>query len=105
MWHEVGRPQVHGYDLACICSLGKYSFASGAEEKVIRGFVAPANFIRNFGQICGIDVEDDLGEKIFKFYLYINYLEPMYLSLESKYCNSFEIVPSEMHLSLQSVER
>ncbi|XP_071540160.1 elongator complex protein 2 [Panulirus ornatus] len=62
VWHEVGRPQVHGYDLACICSLGKYSFASGAEEKVIRGFVAPANFIRNFGQICGIDVQDDVAK-------------------------------------------
>ncbi|XP_045624889.2 elongator complex protein 2 [Procambarus clarkii] len=62
VWHEVGRPQVHGYDMACISSCGKYKFASGAEEKVIRGFIAPANFIRNFGQICGIDVEEDVAK-------------------------------------------
>lgn len=61
-WHEVGRPQVHGYDLSCITTLGKYKFASGAEEKVIRGFTAPANFIRNFGQICGFEIEEDLGK-------------------------------------------
>lgn len=59
-WHEVGRPQVHGYDMACIARLGRFRFASGAEEKVVRGFTAPANFIRNFGQICNVNVEDDL---------------------------------------------
>ncbi|XP_042888414.1 elongator complex protein 2-like isoform X2 [Penaeus japonicus] len=61
-WHEIGRPQVHGYDMACIARLGKFRFASGAEEKVVRGFAAPANFIRNFGQICSVNVEDDLGK-------------------------------------------
>ncbi|KAG7162584.1 elongator complex protein 2-like, partial [Homarus americanus] len=60
VWHEVGRPQVHGHDLVCISTLGKYKFASGAEEKVVRGFIAPANFIRNFGQICGINVAEDI---------------------------------------------
>lgn len=65
IWHEVGRPQVHGYDLACITTLGRFKFASGAEEKVIRGFTAPANFIRNFGQICGFEIEDDLGKVVF----------------------------------------
>ncbi|XP_063875782.1 elongator complex protein 2-like isoform X3 [Scylla paramamosain] len=62
IWHEVGRPQVHGYDLACITTLGKYKFASGAEEKVIRAFTAPANFICNFGKICGFEVEDDIAK-------------------------------------------
>ncbi|XP_064091451.1 elongator complex protein 2-like isoform X2 [Macrobrachium nipponense] len=61
-WHEVGRPQVHGYDMACICSLGTFKFASGAEEKVIRGFSAPANSIRNFGQITGDCVKGDIDK-------------------------------------------
>lgn len=65
IWHEVSRPQVHGYDLTCITTLGKYKFASGAEEKVVRGFIAPANFIRNFGRICGFEIEDDLGKEGF----------------------------------------
>ncbi|GFN75662.1 elongator complex protein 2 [Plakobranchus ocellatus] len=55
MWCEVARPQVHGYDLKCLAVLGKYSFASGADEKLIRIFKAPKNFISNFCHICGHD--------------------------------------------------
>ncbi|KAG0727400.1 Elongator complex protein 2 [Chionoecetes opilio] len=62
LWHEVSRPQVHGYDMACVTTLGKYKFASGSEEKVIRAFTAPANFIRNFGNICGFEVEEDIAQ-------------------------------------------
>jgi len=54
-WHEVSRPQVHGYDLSCIASLGRFRFASGAEEKIIRIFEAPRNFLENFARICQID--------------------------------------------------
>ena len=54
-WHEVGRPQVHGYDMACIASLGRFRFASGAEEKVIRVFQAPRNFLENLARISQID--------------------------------------------------
>ena len=43
-WHEIGRPQVHGYDMSCIVVLTPYMFASGAEEKVVRIFTAPAMF-------------------------------------------------------------
>lgn len=53
-WHELGRPQVHGYDMQTICSLARFSFASGAEEKIVRTFQAPLNFIENFKRLCGI---------------------------------------------------
>ena len=33
-WHEIARPQVHGYDMQCIALLGRYRLASGADEKV-----------------------------------------------------------------------
>lgn len=46
-WHEMARPQVHGYDMQCITSLSRFQFASAAEEKIIRTFQAPANFIEN----------------------------------------------------------
>ena len=46
-WHEIGRPQVHGYDMFCLVMLTPYMFASGAEEKVVRIFTAPATF-RNY---------------------------------------------------------
>uniref|UniRef100_A0A1B6DSR2 Elongator complex protein 2 n=2 Tax=Clastoptera arizonana TaxID=38151 RepID=A0A1B6DSR2_9HEMI len=51
-WHEIARPQVHGYDLVCLSVLPGYRFASGADEKVVRSFVAPQNFLDNFKRLC-----------------------------------------------------
>ncbi|RZF41054.1 hypothetical protein LSTR_LSTR002686 [Laodelphax striatellus] len=51
-WHEMGRPQIHGHDMACVAALPEFQFVSGAEEKVIRAFKAPNNFLQNFEQLC-----------------------------------------------------
>ncbi|XP_069675648.1 elongator complex protein 2 [Periplaneta americana] len=59
-WHELARPQVHGYDMACLAVLSRYRFASGAEEKVIRAFQAPSNFVKNFHHICKIESDKDI---------------------------------------------
>lgn len=40
-WHEMSRPQIHGYDLNCIDSLGAAQFVSGADEKLMRVFSTP----------------------------------------------------------------
>ncbi|KAK3679985.1 Elongator subunit elp2 [Recurvomyces mirabilis] len=40
-WHEFARPQIHGYDLNCISSLGVNQFISGADEKLLRVFDKP----------------------------------------------------------------
>lgn len=40
--------------------LTRYRFASGAEEKIVRTFQAPGNFIENFRRIVGISDEDDV---------------------------------------------
>ncbi|KAK0739802.1 WD40-repeat-containing domain protein [Apiosordaria backusii] len=41
-WHEMSRPQIHGYDLNCISVLGPTpSFVSGADEKLMRVFTEP----------------------------------------------------------------
>uniref|UniRef100_A0A8C9MVW2 Elongator complex protein 2 n=1 Tax=Serinus canaria TaxID=9135 RepID=A0A8C9MVW2_SERCA len=53
-WHEIARPQVHGYDLRCLAMIGRFEFVSGADEKVLRVFRAPKNFIENFSNVTGI---------------------------------------------------
>lgn len=40
-WHEVARPQIHGYDLNCITSITPHQFVSGADEKLLRVFDKP----------------------------------------------------------------
>ncbi|XP_075212374.1 elongator complex protein 2 [Lycorma delicatula] len=57
-WHEMARPQIHGYDMSCIAVLPNFSFVSGAEEKVIRAFTATKNFLENFERLCCVQKEE-----------------------------------------------
>ncbi len=65
LWREVGRPQVHGYDLntvACIGSGGdevKHRFVSGADEKEARSFDAPISILKLLSLLHGKNVQDD----------------------------------------------
>jgi len=60
VWGELGRPQIHGYDLTCVAFLDRLKFASGADEKVVRVFEAPRGFARS---LHGLGVtKDDLTE-------------------------------------------
>ncbi|KAL8285028.1 hypothetical protein RB600_009456 [Gaeumannomyces tritici] len=52
-WHEMARPQIHGYDLNCIDSLGPSQFVSGADEKLMRVFSAPKAVARLLGRLSG----------------------------------------------------
>ncbi|XP_076991723.1 elongator complex protein 2 isoform X2 [Tamandua tetradactyla] len=52
-WHEIARPQIHGYDLKCLAMVNRFQFVSGADEKVLRVFSAPRNFVENFCAITG----------------------------------------------------
>ncbi|KAI1304905.1 putative elongator complex protein 2 [Halotydeus destructor] len=44
-WHEIARPQVHGYEINCISTISGISFVTGADEKVIRLFKATQSFL------------------------------------------------------------
>lgn len=44
--------------MSSLAILGKYKYASGAEEKVIRAFSAPNNFVENFKRISGIGTDE-----------------------------------------------
>ncbi|XP_056335527.1 elongator complex protein 2 [Danio aesculapii] len=60
-WHEISRPQIHGYDMQCLTMVGRFQFVSGADEKVLRVFKAPRNFVENFAHISGTSLEKLLG--------------------------------------------
>ncbi|KAI9677605.1 MAG: hypothetical protein M1817_006559 [Caeruleum heppii] len=53
-WHEFSRPQIHGYDLNCIDTLGPTQFISGADEKLLRVFDEPRTVANNLDKLCGI---------------------------------------------------
>lgn len=57
-WHEISRPQIHGYDMQCLALVGRFQFVSGADEKVLRVFQAPRNFVENFANISGTSMEE-----------------------------------------------
>ena len=62
-WHEIARPQVHGYDVLNVVFIDPLKFASIADEKVMRIFDAPRGFV---------ELSEKLGvahfaeEKVFK---------------------------------------
>lgn len=53
-WHEMARPQIHGYDLNCIDSLGDKQFVSGADEKLLRVFDEPKAVAQVLQDLAGI---------------------------------------------------
>ena len=62
-WHEFSRPQIHGYDLNCIDTLGPARFVSGADEKLLRVFNEPKQIAELLGNLSGIKQdEEDLPE-------------------------------------------
>ncbi|KAI0874191.1 WD40-repeat-containing domain protein [Hypoxylon argillaceum] len=58
-WHEMARPQIHGYDLNCIDTLGGSRFVSGADEKLMRVFDEPKAAARLLARLCGISAAVD----------------------------------------------
>jgi len=61
-WHEIARPQIHGYDLKCIAMIDRQSFVSGADEKVLRLFRATKCFANSLKQISGVDISSKLDD-------------------------------------------
>lgn len=53
-WHELARPQIHGYDLNCIDSISQSQFISGADEKLLRVFDEPRRTADLLFSMCGI---------------------------------------------------
>ncbi|KAJ3172556.1 Elongator subunit elp2 [Geranomyces variabilis] len=50
-WHEIARPQIHGYDLQCLTLVHSYGFVCGADEKILRVFEAPRTFVQSLASL------------------------------------------------------
>ncbi|KAI0786322.1 WD40-repeat-containing domain protein [Abortiporus biennis] len=59
VWHEISRPQVHGYDLVGVSFLGATRFVSIADEKVARVFEAPREFVEIVDNLRIADIAKD----------------------------------------------
>jgi elongator complex protein 2 len=55
-WHEFARPQIHGYNLNCLASIGPHQFVSGADEKLLRIFNEPRTVASMMARLCKIDM-------------------------------------------------
>jgi elongator complex protein 2 len=63
-WHEFARPQIHGYDLNCVSSLGPSRFVSGADEKLLRVFNGTKAMSQLLEELSGLEQDSaaDLAE-------------------------------------------
>lgn len=55
-WHELARPQIHGFDLNCLCAIDGVTFASGGDEKVVRILGATESFVKSMKNITKRDL-------------------------------------------------
>ncbi|RDD42704.1 Elongator complex protein 2 [Trichoplax sp. H2] len=56
-WHEIARPQIHGYDMQCVSLTECNQIVSGGEEKVIRVFNSPKLFSNTLSEISRVQLE------------------------------------------------
>ncbi|XP_050665246.1 elongator complex protein 2 [Leptidea sinapis] len=61
-WHEVARPQVHGYDLTAAAAVSPDMYVSAADEKLLRVFRATNNFVDNLHRITGVTLVEREGD-------------------------------------------
>lgn len=68
--------------MSSIALFSRYGFASAAEEKIIRVFKAPVNFVENFRNLCMLK-EDVEGETLLKNGMYLIFQNLIILNLQS----------------------
>ncbi|KAI5957421.1 ELP2 [Candida margitis] len=65
-WHELARPQIHGYDMICCDNITKTKFVSGGDEKILRVFELTESISQYLKALGGIEINDD-NEKLPEF--------------------------------------
>lgn len=52
-WHEIARPQIHGYDMIAVKCVNSQRFVSGGDEKTLRVFDEPKGIAYLLENVCG----------------------------------------------------
>ena len=60
-WHEISRPQIHGYDMIAVKSLNPQVFVSGGDEKTLRVFEQPKGIAYLLENVCGVVKNDKVS--------------------------------------------
>ena len=50
--------------MQCLAMVGRFQYVSGADEKVLRVFRAPRNFVENFANISGTPLAKLLASSV-----------------------------------------
>ncbi|KAM0791282.1 hypothetical protein ACM66B_005756 [Microbotryomycetes sp. NB124-2] len=58
-WHELGRPQIHGYQIGSLDFVSPVQFVSGADEKIVRVFDAPKVVVKTLRELSEIELGDE----------------------------------------------
>ncbi|KAI3402748.2 ELP2 [Candida oxycetoniae] len=61
-WHELARPQIHGYDMICCDNISSTKFVSGGDEKILRVFELTKFISESLKGISGIVINSDNSE-------------------------------------------
>jgi elongator complex protein 2 len=73
VWLELGRPQVHGYDLAAVTSISTkehpHLMVTGADEKELRAFDAPTATLQLLQQVFGLAQDADSIARVDRAYI------------------------------------
>lgn len=72
--------------MSCLAILSRYKFVSGAEEKIVRIFESPLNFVENFHNLCRIpedDSSDFIKGKNIQSYNYYSIYRPTFMQISN----------------------
>ena len=69
-WHELARPQIHGYDITCLAPVTPLLFATGADEKVTQSVCTMCSCFSPPLGITGFFCSSKLYSKLFTYFWY-----------------------------------